>query len=347
MTNSVAIPFARWQRIWRWTKRILLGLLGLLVLASAAGAIYQRTATAADRVQFPPYGQLVQVGNHRLHLHCIGQGSPTIVVDNGAGSWSITWLDLQTRLAERTRTCTYDRAGLGWSDPGPSPRTSQQMVEELHTLLQNGQIPPPYILVGHSLGGYNVRLYAARFPDEVVGIALVESGHEEQWERLPEEISALVDEQMGLLNVARLLAHVGIVRLFMAPEAQSLPRQERQAHTAAMVTLKTLSATIAEFESARTSARQVAATDSLGDLPLVVVTARHSNNAFINIPTRIDVPFAEADRVWFTLQEELVNLSTNSKHFISETGTHDINFDDPDLVIEALDTLLSMAEHKN
>ncbi|MFK7801490.1 MAG: alpha/beta fold hydrolase [Anaerolineae bacterium] len=325
-------------------RRFLTWGVGAIFSLLIVGAIYQQVATSADQEKYPPYGELVQVGDHKLHIHCIGQGSPTIIVDNGGGNWSITWLELQERLAEKTRVCVYDRAGLGSSEPGPMPRTSDVMVNELHQLLQNANVPQPYVLVGHSLGGYNARIYQDRYPNEVAGIALVEAGHEEQWSRLPQEISDLVDEQIMIGKIGRALSYVGLLRLIAPPELKQLPPDLRAAHTAAMVTPKTLNAIIAEVESAEISANQLGQTGSLGDLPLVVVSARYSNNAFAEMAVTVDIPFEEADLAWFGLQEELVTLSSNSQHFVSEVGTHDINFDDPDLVVEAINQLLVMIE---
>lgn len=325
-------------------RRYLVWSIGSISFLLIVGAIYQRLATRADLEQYPPYGELIQVDNHKLHIHCVGDRSPTIVVDNGGGNWSITWLELQDRLAEKTRVCVYDRAGLGSSEAGPMPRTSEVMVEELHQLLENANVPQPYVLVGHSLGGYNARIYYDRYPAEVAGIALVEAGHEEQWSRLPQEISDLVDEQIAIAKIGRALSYVGLLRLVAPPELKQLPPNLRAAHTASMVTPKTLNAIIAEVESAEISADQLGKTGSLGHLPLVVISARHSNQAFAEMAVTVEIPFDEADQAWFELQEELVTLSTNSQHFVSETGTHDINFDDPDLVIEGINQLLERIE---
>lgn len=332
-----------WRTALRWGKRLALGALSLILALAVTGTSYQAMATAADKEQFPPPGNMVKVGDHQLHIYCLGAGSPTVIVDNGAGNWSVTWMHLQERLADETRFCVYDRAGLGWSEPGPLPRTSKQMVEELHILLNKANIQPPYILVGHSLGGYNVRIYADRYPDEVAGIVLVESGHEEQWTALPGQVNELIDEQVGLLKIASLMSRVGFLR-FQPPQLAALSPDLQPAYTAAMVQPKTLNAMITEIESAPVSATQLMETGSLGDLPLAVVSARHSFNAFVDLPTKIKVPFEEADIAWMALQEQLVTLSTNSKHFISEIGTHDLNFDDPDLVIEAIRYILVVAK---
>jgi len=133
----------------------------VLVIFLVVGYAYQARTTAADFERLPAPGQRVDVGGHSLHIFCQGEGSLTVIVDAGNGDFSLGWRLVQSQVAQRTRICTYDRAGYGWSDPGPSPRTARQIATELHALLLNAGIEGPYLLVGHSLGGYNVRMYAA------------------------------------------------------------------------------------------------------------------------------------------------------------------------------------------
>ena len=151
---------------------LVAALLGLLLL----GALYESVSEASDRRAYPPPGRLVDVGGYRLHINCVDTGSPTVVIDSGAGDWSATWSSwVQPGVAGTTRICTYDRAGLGWSDPGPLPRTAERFADELHTLLQRAGIPGPSVLVGHSLGGLTVRLFAHAYPAEVAGVVLIDS----------------------------------------------------------------------------------------------------------------------------------------------------------------------------
>jgi pimeloyl-ACP methyl ester carboxylesterase len=130
---------------------------------------------------------MVDMGGHRLHIDCVGQGSPTVILESGLGNMSADWANVQPEVAKTTRVCTYDRAGTGWSEPGPEPRDPQQIARELHTLLGNARIDGPYVLVGQSFGGLYVRMYAARFPQEVEGMVLVDASHPDMWTRLPPE----------------------------------------------------------------------------------------------------------------------------------------------------------------
>ncbi|MEZ4735051.1 MAG: alpha/beta hydrolase [Caldilineaceae bacterium] len=153
-----------------WARRALLALLILLVALGAIGAAYQAMATVRDARAFPPSGQLVDVGGYRLHLSCIGQGSPTVILESGQANSLAVWSWIQPEVAKTTQVCAYDRAGIGGSDTGPLPRDARQMVRELHTLLQNAAIAPPYVLVGHSFGGLVTHVYAAQYPAEVAGL---------------------------------------------------------------------------------------------------------------------------------------------------------------------------------
>ena len=131
------------NRLAFWIVRILLGVLALIVLLALGGASYEAIMAAGDGRRYPPPGKLVDVGGYRLHLHCIGQGSPTVVLDAGLGGFSLDWGAVQPHITTSTRVCAYDRAGLGWSEPGPTPRSPQQFAAELHALLTNAGVEGP------------------------------------------------------------------------------------------------------------------------------------------------------------------------------------------------------------
>ena len=163
-----------------WIRRGLVWMIvGLLALA-VIGAVYQAIATEIDQRTYPPPGELVNVGNHSLHINCVGEGSPTVILEAANGGMSAHWAQVQQQVAQTTRVCAYDRAGLGWSEPGPEPRDARQISSELHTLLKSAaDAAGPYVLVGHSYGGLYARMYAARYSDETAGVVLVDSSHPE------------------------------------------------------------------------------------------------------------------------------------------------------------------------
>src|ERR671916_981315 len=159
----------------RWIGRALLWLIVALLALAAVGAIYQAIATERAERAYPPPGQMVDVGGYSLHINCVGQGSPTVVLDAGSGEMSAQWVRVQQEVSDTTRVCAYDRAGMGWSEMGPEPRDARQISSELHTLLSKAGIEGPYVLAGHSFGGMYMQTYAARYPEEVAGVALVDS----------------------------------------------------------------------------------------------------------------------------------------------------------------------------
>jgi Alpha/beta hydrolase family len=137
----------------RWLRYLLTGVLSLLIALVCAGAIYEAIESHRDRLRFHPPGQMVDIGGYRLHLYCTGEGSPAVILEAGGGNPWLSWYKVQPQAAQFTRVCSYDRAGLGWSDPSPKSRTTKVIAEELHTLLHNAGIAGPFVLVGHSLGG--------------------------------------------------------------------------------------------------------------------------------------------------------------------------------------------------
>ena len=213
----------------RGVARRALTCLGVLLLTlTAAGPAYQRVATAVDAHRYPPPGRLVDVGGYRLHIYCTGSGRPTVVLDALFPGTVSNWAWVQPRIARTTRVCAYDRAGLGRSDCGPTPRDARQHARELQALLTRAQIPGPYVLVGHSLGGLSVRVFAAEHPSEVAGMALVEASDPDAWARLGQPEGVGVDHRE--LTAAPVLGGFGVFRLGLVhsyPPDPDLPAQQR------------------------------------------------------------------------------------------------------------------------
>jgi pimeloyl-ACP methyl ester carboxylesterase len=317
-------PPKRSKTLWRRTRRILLIVALVIVSLSLTGFLYQTIASAVDASSYPAPGRLIDVGGYRLHLSCNGTsrpGSPTVILDAGLNETSLGWSKVQPGVASFTRVCSYDRAGYGWSDTGPLPRTAGRMVTELHTLLTRAGVAGPYILVGHSDGGLTMQLYTYTYPQQVAGLVLVESAHADQF-RYPE----LQATGAGLLPICEALSPFGIARLFgfwNGSVAQYPPSAQPAAKAQFYQTrhCQTVSDEYAAFEAS--SAQVRAARHPLGRLPLVVLTRGK-----------------QVDAAWQTLQKELASLSTNSKQMIATRSDHQIQLEQPDLVIAAIKQVL-------
>ena len=192
--QSVAPPSAPSHPLFR---RILLGLLALLVVLAVAGMMYENISEARDRRFNPMAGRLFDVGGYKMHIDCTGEGSPTVILESGLGDSYISWRRVQPRIAKFTRVCSYDRAGLGYSESSSQPRTSKVIAGELHALLRAAGVAPPYVLVGHSMGGYDVRLYASLYRNEVAGMVLVDASHPDQENRFPPELKNMEGTEIG------------------------------------------------------------------------------------------------------------------------------------------------------
>src|SRR5918998_1682354 len=267
-SSSVSSGTAR--RLIRRIGRALLWLVVALLILAVAGAIYQAIATERAEQAYPPPGEMVDVGGHRVHINCVGQGSPTVVLDAGSGGFSAHWVSVRREVSGTTRVCAYDRAGMGWSEMGPEPRDAERISGELHALLKGANIEGPYVLVGHSFGGLYARTYAARYPDEAAGVVLVDSSSPKQAGHQPATRDSDEPQKRAPAGVP-LLARVGVVRLLseLDPASPELPPRQRAQIDALTPSTRQAVTTALEF----LAPAQTRKLGSLGDKPLAVVTA--------------------------------------------------------------------------
>jgi pimeloyl-ACP methyl ester carboxylesterase len=296
-----------------WLGASLATLLGLALV----GYIYEPMAEAADAKTYPPPGQLVDVGGYRLHINCTGTGSPTVVIDAGLGDWSTMWGFVQPEVAKTTRVCTYDRAGVGWSDEGPLPRDAAQFAKELHTLLQNANISGPYVMVGHSLGGFGVRVFVHEYASEVAGVVLIDSMNPKQVAQSATEVRPQSNTQSRIYSVLTVLARVGLVRLLAKPFGTFPPDEE--ANLSIYVRPQNMQTIANESKGLAASGAEAAAVKTFGDLPLIVLTAKLNK-----IPG------------WPEWQTELLQLSSSSQQLIVENSGHTIHLERPDAAAAAI-----------
>jgi pimeloyl-ACP methyl ester carboxylesterase len=284
----------------RWLIYPLIAVLGI----AAGGGGYETVRESLDARLYPAPGQLVDVGGHRLHLHCTGQGRPTVVLEPGQGGVSSDFAWIAPTVARDTTVCVYDRAGRGWSDATDRPQDGAHIAADLHTLLDRAHVPGPYVLAGHSFGGLYVQSFAAQFPNDVAGLVLLDSTAPKPGPALP-DISS--DSAVG--RIAALLpavAHLGVGRLIAQSSYGDLPAPLRDSARANASLARNLGSFLMEFVQANTSMQQAAALTTLNGKPLIVVTADTGN-----------------DLGWREKQDRMATLSTNSLHRVAHATTHE------------------------
>lgn len=290
-------------------KPSFVGLLMIMLGSSAERTIPQTSPSG------PAPGELVDIGGHKLHIRCVGpaSGRVTVILEAGGGSFSGNWSLVQELLSPRVKTCSYDRAGLGWSDPGPAPRTMRQEVFELHALLEAAKVPGPFVLVGQSIGGLLVRLYTERYGSDIVGIVLVDPTHES------DVLYSLREGRWIRLRELATGRAVPEPRLGGRASAQYNPDDDYLAE---------------EFQQIYLSRR--ADPEPLGNRPLIVLAAG-----------KRPVPPGTPEDLWKQLKQEkdeqkvdLARLSRNSKFVLDPSSSHNIHIDNPQLVASAIEEVL-------
>jgi pimeloyl-ACP methyl ester carboxylesterase len=289
----------------RWLLYPVLAVLAVV----AIGGGYQTVREEADTRAHPMTGQLIDVGGHRLHLDCTGSGSPTVVLQPGGGDFSSAMARIAPAVAAHSRVCVYDRPGRGWSEPIDSPQDASQIATDLHTLLESGKVPGPYVLAGHSFGGLYVLTHADRFPDDVAGMVLIDSTNPATVADATKATAydsgsydAATDRVAALGAVA---ARIGLVRLIGSFGYRDLPPKARAEVLAKTATADYASGWIDEFVQANASGAEAAMLTTFGDKPLVVLTAG-----------------AETDPTHDAAQNKLATLSTDSSHRVVEGASH-------------------------
>jgi pimeloyl-ACP methyl ester carboxylesterase len=286
---------------------------------------------AADRRRFPPPGRLVDIGGRRLHFLPMGEGTPAVVIVPALGSNVLEWMRVLRGASPETTVCAYDRAGLGWSDPQHGAATIDAMVGDLHALLKSAGIAPPCIIAGHSMGGVVARRFQSRYPEDVAGMLLVDSSHEDQVRRLGdgawEGFRRAARRRMRILGLRRVAANLGLVD---GLNAASLAWETVPEHAAAAkaVSLSTKQRRTVVREML-VLARPQGQPQNLGALPLTVLSAGSAGR-------RKWPPWP----AWVELQDELAALSSTSVHIYAVNADHNVHLDDPGVVVQAISDLV-------
>jgi pimeloyl-ACP methyl ester carboxylesterase len=323
----------------------------LLPLSNAALAQSDAAPPKAEDERMLPYvkpGQLIDVGGRRINMQCAGTGAPTVVLMSGLFSWSVVWYKTQPVIAQKTRVCAFDRAAYGFSDPAPQPQIISEVVEDLHQALHAGSIPGPYILVGHSLGGIEARVYAQRWPEDVVGMVLVDTSP--AGEGLIDEMQPDFDQAKGGESYVAFLLHcASLARQGAFQQSGSeltdcsvkLPSDTPVAFR--KVWPQFFTASYFEAKASLMSGVFNHVYDSadhhrLGAMPLVVLSIEHPWDDGTPEGARLDRSYGP---VWNAMHADLARLSSRGVHRVIKKSGHEIQLNQPQAVIDAVDEVVS------
>ncbi|MCC3380889.1 alpha/beta fold hydrolase [Paenibacillus farraposensis] len=327
-----------------WTK-IVCFFISCLLLIVISGFVYEWISSKQDQLQYPPPGKMIDAGGYRLHIHKLGSGSPTILLESGSGESSLSWRDVPERLSSFATVVSYDRAGYAWSEEAATQRTGENIVQELHVALKNAGIRAPYILVGHSLGGMYSRLYAQTYRDEVAGLVLVDARPENDARRTNKIYAKERPKVAPSTEISILLERSGVFRLF--PDfmlAGRVKHQDRQAFVSIVASPKYFRSVADEGKLAGTTEDAIRG-QHLGGLPVRVIARGIQQDL-----TPFGISKSGNDRIeqsWQIGQREMLNISTNSKFIVAKRSDHMIVHNQPELVIQVIRELISNIRNHN
>ena len=302
----------------------------LLALVAAIGLQWLLSHLALER-NAPP-GELVVVSGRQMHLLCHGHGAPAVVLESGLPGTSLGWASVIEDIASFARVCAYDRAGFGWSEAGPEPRTASNLASELRDLLRAAGVDPPFVLAGHSFGGVVVQLYASQFPEEVAGIVLVDAPHRDIIAHLP---AGHFERMRNLAMVPKLLGPLGVARLIMPPvptgSPDSRPSSVQATEKQLLATTRSFRAMASELAVLGESMNQVAENPpQLGQKPLTVLTKGRRPKGMEHVDDT---------------QERHTELSENSDWRVVSGAGHLIHHEDPEVVVDAIRSVVESARN--
>lgn len=315
--------------------------INLLVLSITTS--YHLIATWLETKRHHPPGQLIDIGGYKLHLYSKGQGKPTVIIDHSLGG--IDGYFLIEEIAKITQICIYDRAGYGWSDSSPKPRSTQEIVKELDTLLNIAEIQPPYILVGDSFGSYNMRLYAHQFPEKVIGIVMTDGLHEVGLLKMSMTLQALKIFFMSgfamsilgsILGIIRLLGTLGMFEL-LKKELCHFPKKTLKQVKRSFYHYRHWLTMWREMWNLDLSSVQVSQVKSLGNLPMVSIK---SSTFFKRSIWNFYIPVQAADHLRDKMHTEILKLSTHCTSLPATRSSHFVWIDQPEIILEAIEKLL-------
>jgi len=324
----------------KWIRRAGIGIVSVIVLVVLVGAGYETVGRRRATKDFPVPGKLVDIGGRRIQIDCRGAGTPTVVFEDGLDmGGSLSWAGVHDSIARTTRACAYSRAGVMWSDASTGPQTGKTVAEDLHLALAKAGERPPYVMVGHSLGGPYIMIYTKYFGPEVAGLVFVDASHPEQPARVKSLTPMTLAAAMKPLRVAAMFGRVGVVRRFAA--ADSAPPQPVAAVKATAAFASTsLPAMLKEVDGFDQTLAEAGSFRRLGNRPLVVLTATapmpKEDLAMMKMTA---AQGREYQARWLQMQNEEASWSSCSQHQSVDSG-HYIQFEQPQVVVAAMRSVI-------
>ena len=312
------------------------------VVLVVGGTIYQQVATKRDALEHRPVGKMVDIGGCKLHILDSRVGKATVVIDSSIGEKTLDWCLVQPEIARFARVITYDRAGYAWSDVSALPRTSENIVKELHTMLHNANIPAPYILVGDSFGGMNVCLFANMYPEEVAGLVLVNSYHEDLFDKIP----TLSPNKLSL-NLMTMASYAGIFRLLdvipmmhkkMDLRLGKYPEFLRKICLLQNLSTKYVNTMMQEDLCLQESCQQLKLhNQSFGDKPLTLITTQKPFVVGVSPCNKCtQAQIDSMNEIWMQLQVDLLQRSSRSKQIVINNSESHVSYNQPQVIVQAV-----------
>ena len=268
-----------------------------------------------------PPGAFISLETNKIHLHCVGKGSPIIVFDSGVGGSHMDWVNVQSRAGEFTQACSYDRSGYGWSEMGIKPRTSKRIVSELTKILKIAKKEPPYILVGHSFGGLNMQLFARTNHKDVIGLVLIDSIHTEQYKRF---------EDAGIE-----IPTVNTTRFLLGSKDQvteGIPEEYKDIAYELVRSDEAVSSMFNELRNMHVSTQEIATAEKMPDIPITVII--HGKQVWDN------PMFKNMEEIWYELQIQLSKSTSKGKLLTADSSGHHIHLEQPELILSEIKSIL-------
>ncbi|QDW24685.1 alpha/beta hydrolase [Pedobacter sp. KBS0701] len=322
----------------KWTKRIVLGLVTLLILLLLIGFIFERISrNEAEKIK--PDGQFVEVEDHRLHYYKRGNGGPTIVFETAFDpAGHLQWYNIQQELPSTYTSVSYDRAGILWSERGKNPKSGEEMAKELHLMLEKANAPKPYILVGHSFGGTLVRFFVNKYPKDVAGVIFVDSQCPDDEKYLSPELFKMVNQGLpgSFLKFANTF---GLARLMFKGMFPNNKQYEYQNTIMPALLYKSADALLEEQDQMRSIKNEASKIKSFGNIPLYVLTAvdeKRFDSSIKDLKLKTEMLSA-----WNKMQKDFLPLSTESKQILIPNSGHYINQEQPKVIETAINDMVN------